>query len=35
MSELQFRIELQNQPTETESEIDKIDGKNGYFWEKL
>jgi hypothetical protein len=34
MSEMQFRIKLQYQTTETESENDLIDGKNEYFWEK-
>ena len=34
MSEMQFRIKLQYQPTEAESENDLNDGKNEYFWEK-
>ena len=33
MSEMQFRIKLQYQSTEAESENDFVDGKNGYSWE--
>jgi hypothetical protein len=34
MSEMQFRIKLQYQPTKAESENDLNDGKNEYFSEK-